>query len=215
MGNPPLCRRFQVLRSFIIMIHSKSHLVDNEPPVQANLFHVWGYSEKSMTFNKLVMTGHKCSPLQQTPRDGPSFPGVLRVPPAPPRNNPVNLPLSFSSAPLSGPHSGAPENTTISLPTKWFQPPVELLKTDVAVIADILPLMQSCYKACNAVNKSDNLSHFSGLDDKRQIYWTQTEFARKQFVKRIRQAIYSVFNKWKSLWVAGSMETKHWSIIQG
>jgi len=102
----------------------------------------------------------------------------------------------------------------ISLPTKWFQPLVELQKTDVAVIADLLSLLQSYYKAFNVVNKSENLSDFSSPDDKPLIYMKQTEFAWKQFVKRMRQANYSVFNKRKSMWVAGSMEKKHWSIIQ-
>jgi len=41
------------------------------------------------------------------------------------------------------------------------------------------------------------------------------EFSLKQFAKRMGQANYSAFNKWKKVWVAGFLENKHRSIIWG
>jgi hypothetical protein len=41
------------------------------------------------------------------------------------------------------------------------------------------------------------------------------EFSLKQFVKMMGQANYSAFNKWKKAWVAGFLEKKHQSIVQG
>ena len=43
----------------------------------------------------------------------------------------------------------------------------------------------------------------------------QSEFSLKQFAKRMGQANYSAYNKWKKVWVAGVPEKKHWSIIWG
>jgi len=37
----------------------------------------------------------------------------------------------------------------------------------------------------------------------------------KQFAKRMGQANYCAFNKWKKVWVAGFLEKKHRSIIRG
>jgi len=41
------------------------------------------------------------------------------------------------------------------------------------------------------------------------------EFSLNQFVKRMGQANYCVFKKWKKVWVAGFLEKQHHSIIRG
>jgi hypothetical protein len=55
-----------------------------------------------------------------------------------------------------------------------------------------------------------------GADEgKAPIRLKHTEFSLKQFAKKVGQPNFSVFNKWKKVWVAGSLEKKHWSIIPG
>jgi hypothetical protein len=154
-------------------------------------------------------------PPPQFPGQGPSSPGAPRVPPGPPGNHPVNLPTSSSSTPPPQPPSGAPGRHPISLPTKRFQPPAEPRKTDVAGIADLPPLPELSYDEYDAAEESDDSSDLGGAEGKPPISLKQTEFSLKQFAKRMGQANYSAFNKWKKVWVAGFLEKKHRSIIRG
>jgi hypothetical protein len=48
-----------------------------------------------------------------------------------------------------------------------------------------------------------------------RISLKQTQFLFKQFAKRIGQANYSAFNKWKKEWVAGFGKKNDQSIIRG
>jgi hypothetical protein len=49
---------------------------------------------------------------------------------------------------------------------------------------------------------------------KPRISLKQTEFSFKQFAKRMGQTLYSAFNKWKKVCVAGLLEKKHCLIIR-
>ena len=173
------------------------------PPWQGYDLHQGGYG------------GSQMFPPRQFPGQGPSSPGAPRVPPGPPGNHPVNLPTSSSSTPPPQPPSGAPGRHPISLQTKRFQPPAEPWKTDVAGIADLPPLPELSYDENDAAEESDDSSDLGGAEGKPPISLKQTEFSLKQFAKRMGQANYSAFNKWKKVWVAGFLEKKHWSIIRG
>jgi hypothetical protein len=83
--------------------------------------------------------GPQMFPPQQFAGHGLSSPGAPRVPPAPPPNNPVIRPTSSSST-APGPLPSTPRRPPISLPTKQFQPAAEPRKTDIAGIANLLPL---------------------------------------------------------------------------
>jgi hypothetical protein len=98
---------------------------------------------------------------------------------------------------------------------KRFQPPVEPWKTDVTGIADLHPLLEMFCDEYDAADKSDDLSNLGSAEGKPPISLKQTEFSLKQFGKRMGQDNYSAFNKWNKVWVAGSLEKKHWSIIRG
>jgi len=67
----------------------------------------------------------------------------------------------------------------------------------------------------DAADESDDTSDLGGAEGTPPISLKQTEFSLKLFAKRMGQANYSVFNKWKKVWVAGFLEKKHRSIIQG
>jgi len=71
----------------------------------------------------------------------------------------------------------------------------------------------SCDKY-DAADETDDLSDVGGVEGKPPISLKQTEFSLKQFAKRMGQANYSVFNKWKKVWVAGFLEMKHWFMIR-
>jgi len=103
----------------------------------------------------------------------------------------------------------------MSLPTKRFQPPAEPRKPDIAGIADLPPLPVMSYNEYDAADESDDTSDSGGAEGKPSISLKQTEFSWQQFAKRMGQANYSVFNKWKKVWVAGFLEKKHRSIIWG
>jgi len=137
------------------------------------------------------------------------------VPPGPPGNNPVNQPISSSSTPPPRPPSGAPGRHPISLPTKIFLLPVEPRTTDVTRIADLPPLPKISYDQYDADDESDDSSDLGSAEGKPPVSLKQTEFSLKQFAKRMGQANYSAFNKWKKGWVAGFLEKKHRSIIWG
>jgi len=71
------------------------------------------------------------------------------------------------------------------------------------------------YGEYDAADESDNFSDLGGAEGKPPISLKQMEFSSKQFAKRMGQANYSAFNKWKKVWVAGFLKKKHRSIIQG
>ena len=66
----------------------------------------------------------------------------------------------------------------------------------------------------NADDESDDSLDLRGAEREPTVSLKQTKFSLKQFAKRIGQANYSAFNKWKKVWVAGFLEIKHRSIIQ-
>jgi len=165
------------------------------PPWQGYDLHQGGYGESRMF------------PQQQLPGQGPSSPGAPRVPPGPPGNNPVNRPTSSSSTPPPAPPSGAPGRPPISLPTKRFLPPAEPRKTDVAGIADLPLLAEISYDEYDADDASDDSSNLGGVEGQPPVSLKQTEFSFKQFAKRMGQANYGAFNKWKNVWVAASATT--------
>ena len=67
----------------------------------------------------------------------------------------------------------------------------------------------------DADDEGDDLLDLGGGEGKPPDSLKQTEFSLKQFAKRMGQANYSAFNKWKKVWVVGFLEKKHRSIIQG
>jgi len=138
-------------------------------------------------------------PPQQFPRQEPSSPGAPRVPLGPPGNHPVNLPTSSSSTLSPQPPAVAAWRHAISLPTKRFQPPAEPYKTDVVGITDMLPLPGLSYMESDAAEVSDDSSDLGGAEGKPPISLKQTELSLKQFAKRMAQANYRRFNKWKKV----------------
>lgn len=78
-------------------------------------------------------------PPQQFTGQGQSPPDASRVLPAPCGNSPVSRPTSSGSTPPVQ-LSGFPGRLPLNLPTKQFQLATELLRTDVAGIADFLRL---------------------------------------------------------------------------
>jgi len=71
------------------------------------------------------------------------------------------------------------------------------------------------YDEYDAADDSDDTSDLGGAEGKPPISLKHTEFSLKQFAKRMGQATYSAFNKWKKVWVAGFLEKKNRSIIRG
>jgi len=67
----------------------------------------------------------------------------------------------------------------------------------------------------DADDESDDLLDLGGTEGKPPISLKQMEFSMKQLAKRLGQANYSVFNKWKKVSVAGFLEKKHQSSIRG
>jgi hypothetical protein len=76
-------------------------------------------------------------------------------------------------------------------------------------------LPEISYDEYDADDVSDDSSDLGGAEGKPPVSLKQTEFSLKQFAKRMGQANYSAFNKWKKGWVAGFLEKKHRSIIRG
>jgi hypothetical protein len=83
----------------------------------------------------------------------------------------------------------------------------------VAGIADLPPLPEISNDELDADAESDDSSDLGGAECKAPIRLKQTEFSLKQFAKRMRQPIFSAFNKWKKVWVAGFLKKKYRSII--
>jgi len=174
----------------------------------------YGPSWQAFDFPQGGYGGPQMFPPQQFAGHGPSYPGAPRVPPAPPGNNPVIRPTSSAST-APGQLPGAPGRPPISLPTKRFQPAAEPRRTNVAGIADLPPLPEISYDQYDAEYESDDSSDLGWAEGKASISLKQTEFSLKQFAKRMGQPNFSAFNKWKKVWVAGVLEKRHWSSIQG
>jgi hypothetical protein len=66
-----------------------------------------------------------------------------------------------------------------------------------------------------ADDEINDLSDLGGTEGKSPVCLKQTEFSLKQLAKRMGQANYSAFNKWKKGWVAGFIEKEHRSMIRG
>jgi len=155
------------------------------PPWQGYDLHQGGYG------------GSQMFPPPQFPEQGPSYPCAPRVPPGPPGNHPVNQSTSSSSTTAPESPSGAPGRHPISLPTKGFQPPEELRKTDVTGIVDLPSLPEMSYNEYDAADESNNLLDLGGAEGKPPISLKQTQFTLKQFANRMGQPNFSAFNKWK------------------
>jgi hypothetical protein len=82
-------------------------------------------------------------------------------------------------------------------------------ETDVARIAELPSLPEMSSDDYDAEDESDRLSELGGVEGKPAVSLKQTEFSLKQFANRMGQATYSVFNKWKTVWVAGLLEKQH------
>jgi len=174
----------------------------------------YGQSWPAYDFPQGGYGGPQKFPPQQFAQHGPSSPGPPRVLLAPPGNNPVIwLTSSAFTAPEKRP--SAPGRPHITLPTKWFLPGAELCRTDVAGIAHLPPLPEISYNQYDADYEIDNSSDLGGAKGKAPISSNQTEFSLKQFATRMGQPNFSKFNRWKTVWVAGFLQNKQRSIIQG
>ena len=71
------------------------------------------------------------------------------------------------------------------------------------------------YDEHDADDQRDDSLDLGGAEGKPPVSLKQTEFSLKQFAKKMGQANYSAFNKWKKIWEAGFWEKKHRSIIRG
>jgi len=100
-------------------------------------------------------------------------------------------------------------------PNERSQPPAELQKTPVAGIADLPTLLEISYDEYDAADESHDLSDLGSAEGKPPISLKHPEFSLMQFAKRMEQANYSTFNKWKKVWVAKFLEKKQRSIIRG
>jgi hypothetical protein len=76
-------------------------------------------------------------------------------------------------------------------------------------------LPELSYDQYDGADESDDSSDLGCAEEKPPIGLKQTEFSLKQIAKTIGQANYSAFHKWEKVWVAGFLEKKHQSIIQG
>jgi hypothetical protein len=83
------------------------------------------------------------------------------------------------------------------------------------MIADVPPLPEIPYDEYDADDESNDSSVLGGAVGEPPVSLKQNKFSLKQFAKRMGQANYSTFNKWKKGWVAGFLEKKHRSIIRG
>jgi len=150
--------------------------------------------------------GSQMFPPRQIQGQGPSSPGAPRVPPGRPENHPANRPTSSGRNPPPKHHSAAPLRPSISLTTKWIQPPVDQWETDPTMIIQLPPLPEMSYDNSDSDADSDDSPDLGSAEGKPLISLKQPEFSLKQFTKRLRQANYSAFNKWKKVWVAGFLE---------
>jgi len=123
--------------------------------------------------------GSQMFPPPQIPGQGVSSPLGPRVPPGPPEYHAQNRLTSSSLNPAPEPSSCAARRPPISHPTKRFQPPAEPLKTDVAIIAELLPLPEMSYDNYDLDDESDDSSDLGGAEGKPPISLKQTEFCLK------------------------------------
>jgi len=72
-----------------------------------------------------------------------------------------------------------------------------------------------CYDKFDSDAQSDDSSDLGGTEGKASISLNETEFSLKQFAKRMGQPNFSMFNNWKKVWVAGSLQKIHRSNIPG
>jgi hypothetical protein len=98
---------------------------------------------------------------------------------------------------------------------KRFEPNAELCKTDVAGIANLHPWLEMSYDKYDAADESNDLSGLGSAEGKYPISLKQAEFSLKQYAKRMGQANFCTFDKWKKGWVVGYLEKRHGSIIWG
>jgi len=98
---------------------------------------------------------------------------------------------------------------------KQFLLVAEPRRTVIARIAHLLPLPEISYDQYDADYESDDSSDLGGAEGKALISLKQTEFSLKQFAKRMGQPNFSIFNKWKKVWVDGILEKKYRSTIGG
>jgi len=61
--------------------------------------------------------------------------------------------------------------------------------------------------------ESDDLSNLGGAEVKALISLKQMQLSLRQFAKRMGQPNFTMFDKWKNIWVAGHLEKKYQSII--
>lgn len=146
---------------------------------------------------------------------GLSAPGAPRVPAGLPHSNQVNSLISSSSNSPSGLPSTATGRPPISLPTKTVQPAKEPQDTDVTGIVHMPSLLVISYHNYDSDDKRDDSFDLGGTQGKSPISLKQTEFSMNPFAKKMGQANYSAFNKWKKKWVAEILKKKHWSVIWG
>jgi len=227
-GNPPinfihhhpgivtrLCSlHFQVLPSSTTRHHSTWHQTHSQALVRPKNIRVMGHRGKHMISTKEDMVEHKCSPLSNSQNMGRHLQVHLewlqhRLETIQSFGWPLRLPLLQDNFPAHMVHP------PISLSTKQFQPAEETHTTDVAGIANLLPMPDISYDQYDAEYESNNSSDFGGAEGKAPISLKQTELTLKQFAKRMGQHNFSTFNKRKKVWVAGFHEIKHQSIVRG
>jgi len=175
----------------------------------------YGPSWQAYDFPQGGYGGPQMFPPQQFAGHGLSSPGAPRVPPAPPRNNPVIWPtLSSSTAP--GQLPGAPR---IPPPLASQRNHFSLLWNHGGQMLQGLPICLHYQRfpiaEYDADYESNNSSDLGGAKGKAPISLKQMEFSLKQFAKTMRQPNFSACNKWKKVWVAQFLEKKHRSIIRG
>jgi hypothetical protein len=71
------------------------------------------------------------------------------------------------------------------------------------------------YDEYDAAEDCDDSLDLGIAEVKPAISQKKTEFSLKQFAKRMGQANYSGFNKWRKVWVAGFLERMHLSSMRG
>ena len=76
-------------------------------------------------------------------------------------------------------------------------------------------MLEISYDNYDADDVSDDPSDLGGGEGNPPISLKQNEFSLKQFAKRMAQANFNEFNKWKKVWVAGFLAKKHRSVIWG
>ena len=126
--------------------------------------------------------GPQMFPTERFTGNGRPSPGAPRVPPAMRQTNPVIKQTSFTST-APGQRPGAPGTRPVRLPTRRFQPTAEPRRTDIAGIANMLPLPEISYDEYDADYESNDSSDLGGANDTATISMKQMEFSLKPFGK--------------------------------